>query len=76
MSIGGPAFPVPDVLNSNGQIQPSSEAGMTLRDYLAAQALIGLLSRPVGTTVMQNPQQRFAETAYAYADAMIAARGK
>jgi hypothetical protein len=77
MSTGGPAFPVPEVLTAGGQIKTADGAGMTLRDYFAAQALIGLLSKPAtGNAVMQNPQQRLAEHAYSYADAMIAARGK
>lgn len=59
---GGPAFPLPDRYNN---------AGMTLRDYFAAQALNGMLAARAaeGFTI-----EAFARDAYATADAMLAAR--
>jgi len=73
---GGPAFPE----SCNGFIIP----GMTLRDYFAAQALVGLISSQVwmigagknyektGTSVSTNA----AESAYEIADAMLKERDK
>ena len=47
------------------------EDGMTLRDYFAGQALIGRLAD--GT---DRRKRDVAEEAYAYADAMLEARGE
>ena len=60
-----PAFPVPfkwtpDLKQYNG---------MTLRDYFAAKAMQGLLASDV-----YAPRDKFAENAYAMADAMMKAR--
>lgn len=64
---GGPAFPVQDL--SKWQC-----AGMTLRDYFAAQALAGL-NFPL-SSMHDAPQgyARFAEHTYKMADAMLKAR--
>ena len=43
--------------------------GMTLRDYFAAKAMQGLLASDV-----YAPKDKFAENAYAMADAMLKAR--
>lgn len=43
--------------------------GMTLRDYFAAKAMQGLLASDV-----YAPKDKFAENAYAMADAMMKAR--
>jgi hypothetical protein len=48
--------------------------GLTIRDYFAAAALNALLSKP-RTGSIDEPHARYAEVAYAYADAMLAARG-
>lgn len=40
---GGPAFPVPSEMYPNGEMS-YRECGMTLRDWLAGQALAGELS--------------------------------
>lgn len=69
---GGPAFPrMPNPLNIEG------ERGMSLRDYFAGQALMGLLSGnddytnvPVGEGVHNH----VAKNCYAFADAMLKAR--
>ena len=63
---GGHAFPTDDM-----------HPGMSLRDYFATSALQGfcaheLVARNMGTPSMA---QTAAETAYRFADAMMAARG-
>lgn len=68
---GGPAFPVPPVRNENGDVQWGAN-GMTLRDYLAAAALQGMLT----DSCIQGSDSQFAESAYSYADAMLKAREK
>lgn len=62
---GGPAFPTPII--SIGQHQ-----GMDLRDYFAAKALQGLLSR--GGHDKINVHDVLAQRAYQIADAMLEAR--
>jgi hypothetical protein len=65
--LGNPAvsaFPHSQPLN------PYSQHGMTLRDWFAGQALAGRLAD--GTDGLR---QSVAEEAYAYADAMLKARG-
>jgi len=47
--------------------------GMTMRDYFAAKALQGLCSHH--DTWGLCTEEKIAETAYALADAMLAARG-
>ena len=59
-----PAFPQP--------INPAEQGrGMTLRDYFAAKAMQGLLASDV-----YAPKDKFAENAYAMADAMMKARNE
>lgn len=78
---GGPAFPVS---YDHDTFQPSHVdqakqlmSGMTLRDYFAAKALQGMLPYPGnemwGSFAEMTPKQA-AESAYGYADAMLAAR--
>jgi hypothetical protein len=66
----GPAFPrADDVANSN--------AGMSLRDWFAGQALAGLAVRNFsdGNDFMHREgPENAAEWAYAFADAMLEAR--
>jgi hypothetical protein len=50
---------------------PAAQEGMTLRDYFAGQALVGLVANPGPAP---GPPERFAAVAYEYADAMLAAR--
>lgn len=60
---GGPAFPVP--MHDDGNGQPRVIAGMTLRDWFAGQALVGLIG------VMEANDEQLATAAYEIADAMI-----
>ena len=64
---GGPAFPGTQYANG---IQPSGfSGGMTLRDYFAAKALQGFISRG------GNYNAEFdADRAYAFADALLKER--
>ena len=59
---GGPAFPRTGWPN---------ETGMTLRDYFAAKAMQALI--PSGQSI---DTMKYAESAYALADAMLKARGE
>ena len=47
------------------------EGGMTLRDYFAAKAMQGIVSRGI---VEQVPLEVYASNAYKLADAMLKAR--
>jgi hypothetical protein len=69
---GGPAFPVPEIGFEN-QKHPASSAGMTLRDYFAAQALAALIEKPQ-TQPVANLHDVYARSAYVWADAMLKAR--
>lgn len=66
---GGPAFPMRE-----GQPHP----GMSLRDYFAGQALVGLLAEAAkGNEDLDNlvgDYEQCAGTCYLYADHMLAAR--
>ncbi len=53
------------------------QTGMTLRDYFAAKALIGvlaLIAEGAHTVPSDDPQKGAAEEAYKLADAMLRAR--
>lgn len=79
---GGPAFHF---------VEPSAEVnvatGMTLRDYFAAKALVGLLAEPFSEgssatvshlapmRLSDEPGDSFARASYLLADAMLKARG-
>lgn len=81
---GGPAFPfersdaylTKDLVCSRcGHAVPgftTQERGMTLRDWLAGQALMGLC----GDSEYSGSFAEFAKFAYGVADAMIAERNK
>jgi hypothetical protein len=62
------AFPIQDAYSM------STEQGMTLRDYFAAKAMVGLLN------CYHNPkeftEEKLAEQSYEVADAMMKAREK
>ena len=61
---GGPAFPVIDGLVYG--------KGMTLRDYFAAKALIGIMADPADTQPYTNDE--LAHWCYQVADSMLKAR--
>lgn len=67
---GGQAFPIPDMIYPNGQIQPGAN-GMTLRDYFAAKALQAII--PVSGEAGKSSDVKHA---YQYADMMIEERAK
>lgn len=62
-----PAFARPH--SEDADFVHHAQAGMTLRDYFAAKAMQGLLASDV-----YAPKDKFAENAYAMADAMLKAR--
>lgn len=75
---GGPAFPMPDERDSDGNGIKQGHPGMTLRDYFAAKAMGGIMS---DMAMFQHYITRDRDTfghvasdAYAAADAMLAAR--
>lgn len=78
---GGAAFPVPGgPFNGNGDPINYPEAGMTLRDYFAAQVLAGVIASgdflsPTGLFT-GNGAPVMADAAYRLADAMLAERQK
>lgn len=78
MNDGGPAFARPSVPIIEDQDRDFGQPGMSLRDYFAGQALVGLLAFPLMTA--REPHLRIQLTpeicrdAYAMADAMLQAR--
>jgi hypothetical protein len=83
---GGPAFPSLDIWEQYNEakcgysVTSEVTAGMTLRDYFAAHALVGLISNKqwakelIGSTTAIDAQWRAARVAYQLADAMLKAR--
>ena len=78
MDDGGAAFP--KYFGGNRDLAPGEEAGMTLRDYFAAQAFPPLvwreLSAAAGSGFLGDYAKQAAVNAYAFADAMLAERAK
>jgi len=75
ISDGGPAFPFTPT-DCSGQIGPNYE-GMALRDWFAGMALSGMMSycnHHRGDFHTNCDDETIGKTAYAYADAMLAAR--
>lgn len=70
---GGPAFPR---LGEGFGNPKYDEPGMTLRDWFAGQALVGLIRPEVCWTDGVPAQLRLAKDAYQFADAMLAERDK
>ena len=72
---GGPAFPV---VAETGVGHAAAFRGMTLRDWFAGQALVGLDNEDRSAIVSVAPERDVAETmahmAYRIADAMLAER--
>lgn len=74
---GGPAFP--ESIDHEGRVWHCP--GMTLRDYFAGQALVGLIqhTKEIGCLARQGGEKTdeyLAGSAYEIADAMIAEREK
>lgn len=65
-----PAFPVPETVYDDKSFQPDYK-GMTLRQYYAAKALQGLLTRPLTQGNYQIDQT--VKLAFEYADLMLEA---
>lgn len=81
------AFPSPEIRDANDCGVMAAEYGMSLRDWLAGQALAGDIAScgnesitvPKGASVedaLQADAQRRAAWCYRQADAMLAARGE
>lgn len=74
---GGAAFPLPKGRDgANGE-----KNGMTLRDYFAAKALEGLISKMAFELHADHERAKevhkcLAQSAYSYADAMLSEREK
>lgn len=66
---GGPAFPADELNQQTGSVH-TQHFGMSLRDYFAAKALQGLLA----DSNVSAERNKFAESAYELADAMLKAR--
>lgn len=64
---GGAAFPV----GYHPEGNDADQAGMSLRDYFAGQALAGLLACPI-YKVRNHDLSDAANLSYRYADAMLA----
>ena len=72
---GGPAFPLAD---SNAEYERTDREhcnGMTLHDYFAAKAMQSIISRMDSAQYNYTGAETVASDAYAFADAMITARG-
>jgi len=66
---GGPAFPA--------QFFDERATGITMRDYFAAKAMLGLsASSDEAGTIVQHGYKWIAEEAYKIADAMLQERTK
>jgi hypothetical protein len=74
---GGPAFPSYEVIEEmtdRGYIEKTLPiGGMSLRDYFAAQALMGIMACP-GLNLKEG--NKYARLACELADAMLAERDK
>jgi len=71
---GGPAFPASPTYGPNGDLYRPADIGcegMTLRDWFAGQALAGMSAHKDSA---KWEMHEITADAYAYADAMIAAR--
>ncbi|CAI1092920.1 hypothetical protein [Serratia grimesii] len=73
---GGQAFPRQQwEYDGQNNVLQYQEDGMTMRDYLAAKAMQGMLSNPgMWDLINENHAQYVARDAYLVADAMLKAR--
>lgn len=69
MKNNDPAFPITAEQHPNGI---SADMGMSLRDYFAAKAMLGLCADPM----FEESAKIIAERAYKVAAAMLAQRNK
>lgn len=69
---GGQAFPTHPILYSSADAHQA--LGMSLRDWFAGQALIGLCQADMSAEEYTVSPALLARTAYSMADAMLAAR--
>lgn len=65
---GGPAFPHTDSMDA------ATRLGMSLRDYFAAKAMVGLMTMCAGKAQDLGGADDCARLAYEQADAMLKAR--
>lgn len=77
---GGPAYPVPDVRDEYGNGIYEGGRGMSFRDWLAGQALEGMLAHSTRYRPREgapsNWHEAISEEAYQIADAMLSERSK
>lgn len=71
---GGPAFPTEDDWTPNGDLVPGGH-GMSLRDWFAGKALMGMMASRNPTSPRFHPADDAAYV-YAVADAMLAERNE
>jgi hypothetical protein len=73
---GGSAFPTLFMNGQSGEYFPSTDGGMSLRDYFAAKALAAMLANPDKDARKRGASglDYFPAYAYEYADAMLRAR--
>jgi hypothetical protein len=72
---GGPAFPCSNEQFTHGNPQTGDAwPGLSLRDWYAGQALIGLCQADMSDEEYIVSPHLLARTAYSMADAMLAAR--
>ena len=73
---GGPAFPCSNEQYTHGNPQSGDAwSGLSLRDWFAGQALMGMMSNPLWKELNGWTWKSRAGEAYIAADAMLAARG-
>ena len=73
MNTGGPAYPQHGWSNDPKVLERmKTQGGMTLLDWMAGQALVGLLACPAGSGCAEGN----ADAAYDYATAMLAEKSR
>ena len=77
MNDGGPAFPAQMKSNSeDGKLVCDCYCGMSLRDWFAGQAMVGLMSDPGLRPSNLDEFEHMATRPYQVADAMLKEREK
>lgn len=69
---GGPAYPMPSGPEPRDKSTTHYNEGMSLRDWFAGQALVGLIANDSASA--NNTHSQDARFCYGAADAMLAAR--